>query len=473
MNNSINKYEGRWRKKLLRTQVYNISNKLAKALTIYDKKNKWIENEIINPIKEKEIIIDNEKKNIMNILGEKSDFFVKRAIVWDIICYSRKILWKEKEIIQFKCKYWLWITVDNFYSFLIFCAVHGFIPMIDKIYIEWQDTSKIKKIYTFFAQVFSQSSNQLIRDSLKNDINKLEEMLQWHTKEVLDCIGEVVLYTTTTYQRLLWENLWRIRNIWAKSENIFAEIAIRLENQIREKIWLESSYLNIADHKDDTDNKTDFMLLLKKTPDQSYQNIPMQFTVGSTKSRDKEEKIEKHLIEKINKGAVEHNNFLLFFVNWEFWKNISHTSKNDEESLNMKYIKWVNNPREREKIIWSKFPLFIDTIDPKEIQPAEIMYIAFHMLYKRFNFKYSLEETYLNNIKNKIVGAINWKNRWEINWIKLSDIGIKDCSIEKIKNPRPNYPCILKHRFSISYQWEPMWVIVIYEIEPKRRDLLS
>ena len=53
MNNSINKYEGRWRKKLLRTQVYNISNKLAKALTIYDKKNKWIENEIINPIKEK------------------------------------------------------------------------------------------------------------------------------------------------------------------------------------------------------------------------------------------------------------------------------------------------------------------------------------------------------------------------------------------------------------------------------------
>ena len=121
--------------------------------------------------------------------------------------------------------------------------------------------------------------------------------------------------------------------------------------------------------------------------------------------------------------------------------------------------------------------MFIDTFPTDEevqkILPAEIIYIAFHMLYKRFNFKYSLEETYLNNIKNKIVGAINWKNRWEINWIKLSDIGIKDCSIEKIKNPRPNYPCILKHRFSISYQWEPMWVIVIYEIEPKRRDLLS
>ncbi len=123
--------------------------------------------------------------------------------------------------------------------------------------------------------------------------------------------------------------------------------------------------------------------------------------------------------------------------------------------------------------MWSKFPLFIDTIDPKEIQPAEIMYIAFHMLYKRFNFKYSLEETYLNNIKDKIIGVISWKNRWEINWIKLSDIIIENCSIEKIKNPRPNYPCILKHKFSISYQWESMWVIVIYEIEPKRRDLLS
>ena len=132
--------------------------------------------------------------------------------------------------------------------------------------------------------------------------------------------------------------------------------------------------------------------------------------------------------------------------------------------------------------------MFIDTFPTDEevqkILPAEIIYIAFHMLYKRFNFKYSLEETYLNNFKNKKIGAINWKNNWVIKWIeptdskerelhdysiKLSDIRIDECLVEEIENPRPNYPWILKHRFSISYQWKTMWVIVIYGIEPKKK----
>jgi hypothetical protein len=57
----------------------------------------------------------------------------------------------------------------------------------------------------------------------------------------------------------------------------------------------------MANYKDDVDKKTDFKLLLKKTPYQLHQNIPMQFTVGSAKGGDKETKIEKHLIEQINK----------------------------------------------------------------------------------------------------------------------------------------------------------------------------
>ena len=87
-------------------------------------------------------------------------------------------------------------------------------------------------------------------------------------------------------------------------------------------------------------------------------------------------------------------------------------------------------------------------------------------------------------MKNIIIGEINWKNDWVIKWIeptklseqqlhdysiKLSDICIDDCLVEEIENPREGYPWILKHRFSISYHWEPMWVIVIYEIEPKKR----
>ncbi len=462
MVNSPNKYEGRDGKKFLKTQAYTISEKIGKALARYDEEEKWWEeSEIQRPKKEND--------DIRDILEERSDLFVKRAIVWDIISYSRKLWWEEKQITQFKCKYGLWITIDNLNSFLDFCAIHGFIPMIDKIYIEWQDISKIKELYNFFAFVISKPSNPLIANSLANEIRKLEEMFQWPAKEVLAYLQQIVAYTASTYQYLLWERLQKIKNIWALSENIFAEIAIRLENQIREKIWIESSYLKLAGYKDDTEKKTDMDFIIKKTRNQSYQVIPMQFTTCSTKGEKiKESGIESYLIKKIN-WWITQNSFILFSVNWEFSKHITHWDKENKLLLNKEYNDWINNPQEREKSVWSKFPLFIDSIESKIIQPAEIMYIALHMLYKKYNFRFSTKESYLNSFKK------DWKidrtNHWEINnRIKLSDIIIDESSIEEIENPRPNYPWILKHRFSISYQWEPMWVIVVYEVEQKMKE---
>ena len=136
MNNPSNSPENRDGKRFLKTQVYTISEKIGKALSRYDDPPEieeqdfhtmWLEN-----------------KNIKDILEEKSDLFRKRAIVWDIWSYSRKLWWEDKQITQFKCKYWLWITIDNLNSFLDFCAIHGFIPMVDKIYIESHDISQIK-----------------------------------------------------------------------------------------------------------------------------------------------------------------------------------------------------------------------------------------------------------------------------------------------------------------------------------------
>lgn len=460
MKNTPNKSEGRDGKKFLKTQAYTISEKIGKALERYDEEEKWWEEDEVQKPKK-------ENDEIRDILEERSDLFAKRAIVWDIMSYSRKIWWEEKQITQFKCKYGLWITIDNLNSFLDFCAVHGFIPMIDKIYIEWQDISKIKELYNFFAFVLSKPSNPLIANSLANEIRKLEEMFQWPAKEVLAYLQQIVAYTASTYQYLLWERLQKIRNIWALSENIFAEIAIRLENQIREKIWIESSYLKLAGYKDDTEKKTDMDFIIKKTRNQSYQVIPMQFTTCSTKGeRIKESSIESYLIKRINWWMAQ-NSFILFSVNWEFSKHITHWDKENIMLLNKEYNDWINNPQEREKIVWAKFPLFIDSIEPKTIQPAEIMYIALHMLYKKYNFRHSLKESYLDSFKKE--GKLDRTNRWDINWIKLSDVFIDDCSVEEISNPRPNYPCILKHRFSVLYQWEPMWVIVVYEVEQKAK----
>jgi hypothetical protein len=60
--------------------------------------------------------------------------------------------------------------------------------------------------------------------------------------------------------------------------------------------------------------------------------------------------------------------------------------------LNKEYSDWIENPEEREKNVGGKFPLFIDSIDPKIIQPAEVMYIALHMLYKKYNFRYTVKD---------------------------------------------------------------------------------
>jgi len=457
MNNPSNSPENRDGKRFLKTQVYTISEKIWKALSRYDDPPEIEEQDFHT--------MWSDNKNIKDILEEKSDLFRKRAIVWDIWSYSRKLWWEDKQITQFKCKYWLWITIDNLNSFLDFCAIHGFIPMVDKIYIESHDISQIKELYTLFAFAITKPSNPLIINSLANEIRKLEKNFQWPARDVLLYLQQIVAYTTSTYQYLLWDKLQKLKNVWTLSENIFAEVAIRMENQIREKVWIESSYLKLAGYKDDMEKKTDMDFIIKKTPNQSYQLIPMQFTTGSpTGERIKEKNIETYLIKLINEWVAQSGgwSFILFSVNWEFSKHITHGEKEDKFMLNKEYDNWVNDPREREKTVWSKFPLFIDSIDHKIIQPAEIMYIALHMLYKKYNFKFSQKDSYLKAFK---IWKIDKLNHQDINWVKLSDIYIDKCTLEKIDNPRPGFPGMLKHRFIISYQWEQIWAIVVYELE--------
>ena len=445
-------------KRFLKAQIYIISERIWKALSRYNDEAPEIQEQDFQTMQ-------TENKAIRNILKEKSDLFTKRAIVWDIWSYNRKIWWEDKQITQFRCKYWLWITIDNLNSFLDFCAIHGFLPMVDKIYIESHDVSQIKELYTLFAFAITKPTNPLIINSLANEIKKLEKSFQWPAKDVLLYLQQIVAYTTSTYQYLLWDKLQKLKNVWTLSENIFAEVAIRMENQIREKVWIESSYLKLAWYRDDTEKKTDMDFIIKKTPNQSYQLIPMQFTTWSpTGERIKEKNIETYLINLINEWVAQSGcgSFILFSVNWEFSKHITHGDKEDKFMLNKEYHERINDPWEREKTVWSKFPLFIDSIDHKIIQPAEVMYISLHMLYKKFNFKFSQKDSYLKAFK---IWKIDKLNHQDINWIKLSDIYIDECIVEKIDNPRPGFLWILKHRFIISYQWEQIWVIVVYEQE--------
>ena len=479
MGETIIKPEGKDWKKLLKSQVYTMSEKIWKVLSRYDDDDDEVKEwDKKKPRSENDVIKD--------ILEERSDLFARRAIVGDIISYSTKVLWEEKQITKFKCKYWLSITIDNLNSFLDFCAIHGFIPMVDKIFIWQKDVSKIKELYTFFAFAITKPSNPLIINSLGNEIKKLEKESQWPSRDVLDYLQRIIDHNTKTYQHLLWERLQKLTNKWALSENIFAEVAIRLENQIREKVKIASSYLKLAWYKDDMENKTDMDFIIRKTLKQSYQVIPMQFTTSwLVWVKNKEKSVENYIFKSLNEKKKIWS-FLILAVNGEFSNHIAHWDTLDKENgedneeymvLNQEYSNWIENPEEREKNVGSKFPLFIDSIDPKIIQPAEIMYIALHMLYKKYNFRYTMKDSYKNSFKKS--GKIDKTNHSDINNIKLSDIEIAEyakneslkidgCSIEKIENPRPGFPLLLKHRFSISYQWEHMWIIVIYEVEQNK-----
>ena len=124
------------------------------------------------------------------------------------------------------------------------------------------------------------------------------------------------------------------------------------------------------------------------------------------------------------------------------------------------YKEWRDSPLEREKY-W-KIPYFVDTLDPDYIKPADVIYIALNMLYKKINFKFSNNEGYLDACNKTWI--MYEKNQEEINWIKLNKISIDSAEVIKLKYTwgHPKWHDLLKHKYTISYDWEKMWTIIVY-----------
>lgn len=437
-----------------------------------------------------------ERDAIKDMFYKKSDYLWRRAILWDILSYSLIELWKEEkdnsqrvcEVTQFKCKYGLWITVNNITSLLNFCAIHGFIPLVDKIYIEWKDVSKVRELSSLFSFTWKNAYlpriNPQIPQVFWNESEKLK-IFQKSSQRALSCLERIYKYNEEIYPYLMWDNLEKHddNNIGASSENIFVEIAIRLENQIREKIWIESSYMFLAWYNNDHNEKTDMHFVIKKTPKQKPRIIPVQFTTSWKKwQQDKEKDLEDYLIKKVESEDDNTKNkirsHIMLTVNGEFAKHLTHHVSSRKEKyqenkefiiINEDYKNWINNPQEREKYDGSKFPLFSYRLDSQIIEPAEIIYMALHMLYKQYSFRYTTKETYLKSFKDNT--EIEKNNPFEINGIKLSDISIGECFTEMIyADSHFRSPLFLKHKFQICYQWKHMWVIVIYEAKQKNGD---
>lgn len=444
------------KKKFLKTQAYNLSNKLKNTLIAKDEKE--LKN---NEHTKTKSVLNSERKQIQDILEDRMLYLKNMAIVWDLEAYTKKEWWKEQLFVKFNWKYGLKLDIYNLNSFLDFCSTHAFIPMIDKIIIDGKDVSEIKKLFWLFNLALF-CKDWAIANTLRNEIHKLEESMQPATREILDWIQNISRYINYSYQYLSGKNLDRIKNNGTISENIFAEVAINLENHIRNKVWVVSSYMKLWWYEQDINEKTDLNFVLRKTETQDYLVVPTQLTISANWAlKHKEAWVENYILNSICNQKDMPNNFIILSINWDFKKNISNSDDKNNQIIR-DYKEWLNNPNEREKSAWWKFPLFIDTLNPKIIKPAEIMYIALHMLYKKFDFKNTNKSSYINACKK--IGKLDKTNTSEIHGINLNEIFIETAEVHNIECKDPRWHDILKHKYLVSYQWETMWTIVVYWI---------
>ena len=151
---------------------------------------------------------------------------------------------------------------------------------------------------------------------------------------------------------------------------------------------------------------------------------------------------------------------MIISVKWKFKEDILN------DNLLWKYNNWLDNPEEREIVTDKRFPLFIDSVEQKIIQPAEIIYIALHILCRE-EFKMTfLERKWF--VWDKIDEKFLHNEEHIINWINLDHISIEYVKdVEKPeKNKDPNkieLRSINKRKYVIKYNKTKIWTIIMYE----------
>jgi len=158
---------------------------------------------------------------------------------------------------------------------------------------------------------------------------------------------------------------------------------MKYENKVRNLLGFENIYMKLASFKQDTQEKTDFILsyLEKNSKKTKFNDIPVQLTISN--NSDKIDKVESFL--KLN-GSI--NKFLYLQIGNKF--------KQEMPNLIKKYQRWVNNPFEREKQSPAEFPFFIKTVNPSYIEDAIIMFFCMCLIAKENN------PTKINNIIQQI-----------------------------------------------------------------------
>ncbi len=417
--------------------------------------------EVLNVIKNKTISVDMSINKVLQSWDKKTEMLLTT------------VSWLPKGI-----------NIRNPDVLVQFCRIHWFFPIVRNIYLEWLDITKIKDLPQIMNLFFWMIKKWNINFAVYSEISKIVDLLDenwidWY--DVADFYYILWVFDNIRHAWFsdiptsFWNSLQKNRNTWTFSENIFCEVAFRLENELRNALGIYSTYLNLASMRDDTENKTDMWFTLNSWNSNKsyYKHLPVQFTTSYFGARNwyswnmspwankKLMWIEKKLFQEQVNGKANLP-FVVLSVNWEFSKKIANSEYLDS------YQNWISNKDSRESQSLWKFPFFINTLDQESLIAPKVAYVMLNLLFSKLKFKKSFKwkrdvlsyKDEMNSFLNEILESSKWI---KIGWIYLDKIWAKVDSIYKIKSPNPKQNFYLScYTVSFSYKWKFLWNFKIY-----------
>lgn len=373
---------------------------------------------------------------------ENNEILQERIVNIDIIANLIEKNWIKQYKIYLQPTKWLPdILIKNPWVFFLFCTIHWFLPNIDWIYIKnWINKINIEKydnmvfitrlIHLLFIKWFDFVLYDMINKFLKdNEIenifkeNNLQLLSEWEILSLIKIIQDIKKLWFDIHKHHFHDKLWKLSNKWIFSENIFLEIWMKYENQIREYLWYDSTYIKPASYKDDTEYKTDFNLIYSlNKKNKKYLELPIQFTVSLNK--EKLLKVEEYFLKS------EHNVFWYIQVGWNL--------KNNFTDIEKEYQNWILNSKKRENLDPLSFPFFINEQKENTIESI-IIYFYLHQI--------------LKHKKAEIITKLDIN----INWIDFSRTWINKEIQKKCNNK------VIENIYTIKYKRKEVWKIILLE----------
>ncbi len=401
------------------------------------------------------------RDNIQEWLSDK-------AIIFNINFDTKT---KDNEIVKvLHMLYGMEWEIDNPESFLLFCSIHGFSPRINDITIDNKSIANYPELSSLIRFVLKEK-DLLFSQDIMNDIQKIDPTILHHIgvetiKEILHTILTFSRYNLSEYGKIYGLKNQKLKMTNTFAENIFLEIAMRLEKHVRTKLGITSTYMHLAQFDEDMYFKTDMKFLFRKEKSDIYIPYPVQFTLWKENSHNmkrKEEKIEHFLAERIRKKTMGYKDFIVLGVNWWFTEYIT------SNEIKKAYELWRKNPDRRKHFKTERFPFFMDQLRHKKIVPAEVMYLVLNILYSEFDFKKKLA---FSTSRKNVDPLLFWD--WNSSHKSIKNIAIADIKIfAKYKHiiissntkywdyENTNY-IMTKWRFSINYQWQHVGWMSLY-----------